>query len=433
MTTEAYSVPPVYTIAGIGPYAIPHEYQDEREFAASVVAGAAYIDLTNDDFNVTPAGPASAGNLFLTAPAALLHAGSWLVIRRRTNVEQGWQGMFGAREKGLEVQLDRLTQALQEQADLAKSSIVRARGETWTVELPPLQSGRSLIARQDGDGFEYGPNAAEIAGAADQAALARGAADEAQDVFNNLLDTYMGGRPVDPVANASGGALVPGNLYFNTNVSEMRVWSGPVLGWIVVQSDAATFMQRGQNLADLVNAATARTNLGLGTAATTAAAAYATALQGAKADTALQSVPGLTPAQAVDPNSTVNRGVSGQTLAQAIAAYTAPFTTTDIIPAQEYRGTFAHGLGVRPTRMLLTARCIVPHAGYAIDDKVHFSPGIYDGATAQGLNLAEDATDITVGIYRLYVRHKTTGIGGGAWVEITAVPASWRLNVLAWR
>jgi hypothetical protein len=47
-------------------------------------------------------------------------------------------------------------------------------------------------------------------------------------------------------------------------------------------------LQKASNLADLGSAATARTNLGLGTAATHAAGDFATAAQGAKADTALQ-------------------------------------------------------------------------------------------------------------------------------------------------
>ena len=51
---------------------------------------------------------------------------------------------------------------------------------------------------------------------------------------------------------------------------------------------ATSALLKANNLSDLVNASTARTNLGLGSAATQASTAFATAAQGAKADTALQ-------------------------------------------------------------------------------------------------------------------------------------------------
>jgi hypothetical protein len=65
------------------------------------------------------------------------------------------------------------------------------------------------------------------------------------------------------------------------------------------QSDAR-FLRISNNLSDLASASTARTNLGLGTAATTNSTAYATAAQGALADTALQAAAIGTTVQAYD-------------------------------------------------------------------------------------------------------------------------------------
>ena len=84
------------------------------------------------------------------------------------------------------------------------------------------------------------------------------------------------------------------------------------------------------NLSDLVSASIARTNLGLGTAAITAATAYATAAQGALADSALQSVvagTGITvnvtdPQNPIITNSETNDYVTAAALAPATGILT---------------------------------------------------------------------------------------------------------------
>jgi hypothetical protein len=64
----------------------------------------------------------------------------------------------------------------------------------------------------------------------------------------------------------------------------MKVYTGSI--WVAAYVSGTDYLAKANNLSDLPSTSTARTNLGLGTAATTAATDYATAAQGTKADTA---------------------------------------------------------------------------------------------------------------------------------------------------
>jgi molecular chaperone GrpE (heat shock protein) len=124
------------------------------------------------------------------------------------------------------------------------------------------------------------------AGAESAQAAAEAARDAALSALDNFDDRYLGAKASDPTLDNDGNALVAGALYFNTTDDVMKVYEGSI--WVAAYASVSGALIAAQNLSDLTNVATARTNLGLGTAATTAATDYATAAQGALADSAVQ-------------------------------------------------------------------------------------------------------------------------------------------------
>jgi hypothetical protein len=154
--------------------------------------------------------------------------------------------------------------------------------------------------------------------AASSAASAQVSKDAALAALDSFDDRYLGQKATDPTVDNDGNALVSGALYFNTTDDVMKVYDGSL--WVAAYASLSGAVLQANNLSDLSNVATSRTNLGLGSAATTDSTAYATAAQGALADTATQpSDLGTAATTAASDYATAAQGVKADASVQATA------------------------------------------------------------------------------------------------------------------
>jgi hypothetical protein len=123
-------------------------------------------------------------------------------------------------------------------------------------------------------------SASTASSASTAAAAAQLAAENARDqtlaAYDSFDDRYLGAKTSDPTLDNDGNALVAGSLYFNTALGYMKVYTGSV--WVDAYAAGTSFLAKASNLSDLPSVSTARTNLGLGTAATQDSTAFAAAV-----------------------------------------------------------------------------------------------------------------------------------------------------------
>lgn len=93
----------------------------------------------------------------------------------------------------------------------------------------------------------------------------------------NFSQTYYGPYASAPTTRPNGTSRTTGDVFFNSTLNQMYVWDGTT--WAVAYSSSGGTdpgaAQKANNLSDLASVSTARTNLGLGTAALLASSAVA--------------------------------------------------------------------------------------------------------------------------------------------------------------
>lgn len=149
----------------------------------------------------------------------------------------------------------------------ASGASASASAAATSASTATTQAG--IATTQAGNASTSASNASSSASTASTAATNAGnaqtAAEAARDAtlaaYDSFDDRYLGSKTSNPTLDNDGNALVGGALYYNSVAAEMRIYTGSA--WVAAYVSGTGFLAAANNLSDLANTTTARTNLGV--------------------------------------------------------------------------------------------------------------------------------------------------------------------------
>lgn len=144
-------------------------------------------------------------------------------------------------------------------AALSASQVATAGTYATNAATSAAQSASSAGLSQQFS-VDASSSATAAAEARDAAATAR---DESLAALDSFDDRYLGPKASDPATDNDGNPLLQGALYYRTAIGSegMRVYTGTA--WTAAYVNSGGLLVAANNLSDLTNAASARSNLGV--------------------------------------------------------------------------------------------------------------------------------------------------------------------------